>query len=481
MDDFGNHQPKAQNDAERPLASATVCDSGRFFQSVDWLGFWVTTSLTFAVYVYTLAPEVTLEMSGMLSTAAMYGGVAHPPGFPVWTMYAWLFTKILPFSNIAWRISVSSAVAGGVTSGLIALMVSRGGLAIVEGLRRFSRLGQRDERLLRLTSGIVAGMVFGFNGAFWLMAVTVDTMALPTALFATALCLLFRWSYSVNRMRWFYLAFFIFSLANSANPILLPAALGLPFVIACADQAIGRDLFFGAVLVTAVTGIMSAQGYFPLIPPDHFAIRALCTWSGVLSAAICLGLIIKTRRVLTRWAAMIFALVFSALGALPYLSLPMAAMTTPPSNWGYARTVEGFFHVLSRGQFEKLTPTDNLPLFFGQLGKFCAFTLSTIGLINVFLALLPFCFIFRMRRKEQGVMAGFTACFLAMSLLMLFLLNPPPDRQAQGMVIRFFIPSFLIMTIWTGFGLILLGTIIVRPKPPPLIIPEHSIPSSPSS
>src|SRR6266481_5536323 len=127
------------------------------FQQVDWLSFGLATVLTLIVYLWTLAPEVTLEMSGTLATAAMYGGVAHPPGFPLWTVYSWLFTKLLPFSNIAWRVAVGSAVASALTCGVIALLVSRSGAAMVEGLRGFRRLEPKEERLLRL---IVLCLVF---------------------------------------------------------------------------------------------------------------------------------------------------------------------------------------------------------------------------------------------------------------------------------------------------------------------------------
>src|SRR5439155_21267722 len=95
-----------------------------FFERTDWLSFWITTGLALAVYVYTLAPEVTLEFSGILSTGAMYAGVPAPPGYPLWTLYAWLFTVLLPVGNIAWRIAVSSAVAAAVACGVVALMGS---------------------------------------------------------------------------------------------------------------------------------------------------------------------------------------------------------------------------------------------------------------------------------------------------------------------------------------------------------------------
>src|SRR6188472_4529749 len=81
------------------------------FRKIDWIAFGITALLSFIGYWLTLAPQVTLEDSGELAVASMYAGVPHPPGYPVWTIYTWMFTKILPFSNVAWRVGVSSAFA----------------------------------------------------------------------------------------------------------------------------------------------------------------------------------------------------------------------------------------------------------------------------------------------------------------------------------------------------------------------------------
>jgi hypothetical protein len=93
----------------------------RFFEKVDWLSFGLTTLLALTVYLLTLAPDVTLEYSGVFSTAAMYPSPSIPSGHPLWAVYGWLFTKIIPFYNIAWRLNMASAVAGALTCGLIAL------------------------------------------------------------------------------------------------------------------------------------------------------------------------------------------------------------------------------------------------------------------------------------------------------------------------------------------------------------------------
>ena len=72
---------------------------GPFFRRVDWAAALAATLISLGVYLYTLAPDVTLEDSGELAVGSMYAGVPHPPGYPMWTIYSWVFTKILPFSN----------------------------------------------------------------------------------------------------------------------------------------------------------------------------------------------------------------------------------------------------------------------------------------------------------------------------------------------------------------------------------------------
>src|SRR5438045_1509106 len=107
------------------------------FRPIDWLSFAVTALLVFAGYFYTLAPDLTLQDSGELAVGSFYAGVPHPPGYPVWTLYTWLFTVLFPVSNIAYRVGVSSAVAGALGCGLVAMLVSRGGSMLLEGMASF--------------------------------------------------------------------------------------------------------------------------------------------------------------------------------------------------------------------------------------------------------------------------------------------------------------------------------------------------------
>src|SRR5436309_9083123 len=106
---------KPASTAPKPVAPPAPVVAGPvapLFRSIDWFAFGLTAFIIFLGYWWTLAPDLTLEDSGELATASMYAGVPHPPGYPVWTIYTWFFTRFVPISNIAYRVGLSSAVAG---------------------------------------------------------------------------------------------------------------------------------------------------------------------------------------------------------------------------------------------------------------------------------------------------------------------------------------------------------------------------------
>jgi hypothetical protein len=78
------------------------------------------------------------------------------------------------------------------------------------------------------------------------------------------------------------------------------------------------------------------------------------------------------------------------LGLGIYLYLPFASMTNPPVNWAYPRTPEGFFHLISRGQYERWHPTNELGRFIGQLWIVAKDTGEGFGWPYFIFAALPF-------------------------------------------------------------------------------------------
>ena len=144
------------------------------FRPIDWLTFGVTTLLVWLGYYLTLAPDLGLEDSGELAVASYYAGIPHPPGYPVWTIYTWLWTVLLPFKNIAWRVALGEATAGAVACGLLGFLVSRGSSMMIEGIADLKNIERRWENIICVVSGFVAGTLLGFNGYMWSQSVIVE-------------------------------------------------------------------------------------------------------------------------------------------------------------------------------------------------------------------------------------------------------------------------------------------------------------------
>ncbi len=74
------------------------------------------------LFLATMAPGLTWAHAGAdggdLITAAYTLGIPHPPGYPTYTLLAWLFTR-LPVGSVAWRVHLLSA---GATAGAAALL-----------------------------------------------------------------------------------------------------------------------------------------------------------------------------------------------------------------------------------------------------------------------------------------------------------------------------------------------------------------------
>src|SRR5437867_12267802 len=233
------------------------------FRRIDWLTFGITTLLVFIGYLLTLAPDLTLQDSGELAVGSYYAGVPHPPGYPIWTIFTWLFTVLLPYSNIAWRVAVASAVSGALACGVIALIASRGGSMILKGIDEFKSLDRRWENALCVLSGYVAGMLIGFNGFMWSQAVIVEVYPFSLLSFAGVLCCLLRWIYAPHQKRYLYWALFLFGVCFTNHMTLFVAGMGIEVAIAAAQPKLGRDLFLGNGVIFLVCMVLKANGKLP--------------------------------------------------------------------------------------------------------------------------------------------------------------------------------------------------------------------------
>jgi 4-amino-4-deoxy-L-arabinose transferase-like glycosyltransferase len=183
----------------------------------------------------------------------------------VWTIYTWIFTKIIPFSNIAWRVGVSSAFAGALSCGLVALMVSRSSSMFIESVADFKGLDRRVENWICLVSGFVSGMLMGFNGFMWSQSVIVEVYSLTMLSLTAVLVCLLHWTYAPQQYRYLYLAWFVCGIAFNNHQSLLVitiAMIGLAFVV---QAKLGRAMCFWVTVAAALGLILSGKGELSLL------------------------------------------------------------------------------------------------------------------------------------------------------------------------------------------------------------------------
>lgn len=428
------------------------------YRKIDWITAILTTLLVFTGYYLTLAPNLTLEDCGELATASFYAGVPHPPGYPTWTLYTWLFT-LIPYSNIAWRVALSSAVAAALACGLLALMVSRGSSMMLEGIQELKQIDRRLENWLCVVTGFVAGLLLGFNGFMWSQAVIVEVYTLSVLNLVGVLCCLLRWIYAPEQRRYLYWAFFLFGLCLTTHQTLIVAAMGLEVAIAAAHPKLGRDLFLGNSLVYLAGLVAKANGM--LITFDqNTPLFIIYNVVGVGSLIGCGWLTLRTKNLLTEWRTVLIMAGMWVLGASLYLYMPLASMTNPPLNWGYPRTWGGFIHAFTRGQYERTNPTSDVFRFFDQLRMYVEGTIEEFNFVYAILGLLPFVFFTRLQPRERAWLLGLTVKYLGLAVLLLILLNPNTDRQSREQSRVFFAASHVIVAMAIGYGLTLLGGLL---------------------
>lgn len=450
--------------------SSRRMSGGALFREVDWQSFFITTLVVFMGYWYTLAPNLTLEDSGELAVASYYAGVPHPPGYPVWTIYTWLFTVLVPFSNIAWRVGLSSAVAAAVACGALALIVSRGGSMMIEGIAERFREMKRDdewqkldpglENKICLVAGFAAGALLGFNGFLWSQAVIVEVYGLSILSFVMVLTMLLRWMYSPEKHRYLYWMAFWFGICLNNHQTLVLATMGLEVAIALRNPRLGRNLFACNTIVFLFGLIAKWQGWMTSFDNNKI-LFGIYLGVGILSSIAFAGLFLKTEKLLDEWKPVFGMSVLGLFAVAIYFFMPITSMTNPPMNWGYPRTVEGFFHALSRGQYAQTSPTESIGKFITQINIYFDGAMDEFNLPLLLVALAPFLFLFRMAKREKAWLLGLTATFLCLSFLLIVLLNVSTDQRSVQLNRVFFSASHVIISMCIGYGFILL-TILAK-------------------
>lgn len=251
------------------MSGAEPPSGGRAPRGVTLLAGLLVFFAALALYARTLLPDIGLWDTAEFQTLGPVLGIAHPTGYPTYTLLAWLASVVLaPFGEPALRANLLSAILAAGGAGLTAVIV-----------------GTLSRRPL---VGFAAGIALALSGAVWAIGLRADAHALHLALVALLLLLLLSWAERQRRgwggERWLLAAAVVFgvSLGNHALTILLAPGIAL-FLLAHAPRLLVERLRF--VLACALALLLTTillYAYLPLRsamdPPLDYANPE--TWEG---------------------------------------------------------------------------------------------------------------------------------------------------------------------------------------------------------
>ncbi len=166
----------------------------------------------------------------------------------------------------------------------------------------------------------------------------------------------------------------------------------------------------------------------------------------------------ETRKRDLEWLCALALGLLWAAGASFYFYEAIAGMTDPPMQWGYPRTVEGWFHALSRGQYERANASDvfgDPGHFMLQLGLVIGDIVGEFNWVVIFIALVPLLFFLKMQKREKAWIGGLVAMYGCVGFLLTIVMNPAPDRQSADLIKVFFTSSHAVIATMFGYGLAL--------------------------
>lgn len=385
----------------------------------EFTSYWVAVllfTITISLYIYTLTPTISTGDSPELTASAFTLGVAHPPGYPLFSLLGKEISLIPLGSSVAYRINIFSAICGAITVLLIYLSSIE-----VRGL-----LAQQSDSPVNSFTSLAAftgSLTFAFSPIFWSQSVVSEVYTLNTAFFTGLLYLSLKWTVEVQwsseprtgsnttkASRYLYIISFLWGLGlgNHHTLIAFVPVFALFAIIHLKSQA--------TITRTKESGTDSLR-FIQLIP---LIARQLS-----------------------------FTALFFILGLSVYLYLPVRSAQNPFIDWGNTENLSGFADVFLRKQFGIGSRNYAIERALSQTGYYLVLLREQFTIAGLVAGITGFLFISRRR----PVLSLFTlALFLIHGITTILVLNPvPEDLYSMDVMI---IPSLIIFSIWITIGLI---------------------------
>ncbi|GAB1430508.1 hypothetical protein MASR2M18_13410 [Ignavibacteria bacterium] len=130
---------------------------------------------TLAVYCITLAPDVTFTDAGELAGVAATLGIAHPTGYPLFTLLSHIWTLLPIPGSVIFRLNLFSAVCAAASAGVFVALA-----------RNFLRL-LNPAAHPSVFAVLASALLYGFSITIWEQSCSIEVYSLQLLLFTVIL------------------------------------------------------------------------------------------------------------------------------------------------------------------------------------------------------------------------------------------------------------------------------------------------------
>lgn len=305
------------------------------------------------IYLFTLAPGVIQIDSGELAAVQATLGIAHPTGYPLFTLVGYLFVKIpFPFSTI-YKTNLLAAIwcSLGVLffiKSVTLLLININSKKIEKKLKTKSfRTIEPEESITLLISiaAITGSLYLGFSNTYWMQSTSVEVYSLQIFLFMLIIFSSLRVYFSKNNSLFDWILVGIFTALGFTNH--MTTLLSLPFT---------------AILFFSKEGL-NKKSLYKIAVTFIFSLPVLI---------------------------------------LLYAYLPLRASTNPEINWGNPFNAENFLRHITGKQYH-VWLFSSVEAAKKQLGYFFNNLPSEFTIPGLLLALTGLGFIFKVNKKIAGL------------------------------------------------------------------------------
>eukprot|EP00985_Skeletonema_marinoi_P022899 scaffold14867_cov194-Skeletonema_marinoi.AAC.1 len=204
------------------------------------------------MYLQTASDSIAGGDAGELVAEGCTLGIAHPPGYPLFTIIVYFITSLgkhyLQNLSPAYLVNASSCLFGSIASGLVAATVYE----ISTNLRLED---EKDQPIVRQSSSIAAGLMCAFSPLLWQYNTSAEVFALHNLFVASIVFALTKYNQQKHSLRVIVIGAYLcgLSLTNQHTAILLvvPVAAWVLF-----SSTIERKKLIVISFVSFVAGII---------------------------------------------------------------------------------------------------------------------------------------------------------------------------------------------------------------------------------